>query len=112
MSAKYSADFVAAVRSLRERSLGQELATLCVDGNLPAAYVAQVLGVSRMALHAWFRGSPIRRHRLPRVHTFMQIVKDDLQRGTLPVRELKQAYDYLQEMCDGPLEKINTSANV
>jgi transcriptional regulator with XRE-family HTH domain len=107
MSAKYSTDLITAVRSSPVRSLGQDLAYLCVHTNLPAAYVAQVLGVSRMSIHAWFRGKPMRESRKPKVEAFIRLAQRDLENGILPVQSLEQARAYLQEMCDEPI-KANT----
>lgn len=111
MTAKYSADFIVAVRSLHVRSLGQHLAVLCIEGNLPSAYVAQVLGVSRVTMHSWFRGQTIREHRVPRVEAFMRLVKDDLKNGVLPAKDLKQAKAYLQEMCDAPIRNAHATSS-
>lgn len=105
MSAKYSDEFARSVLGASSTSpLGIRLACLCVENNLPAVYVAQVLGVSRIALHAWFRGGNIRTARVEKIMMFMQLVREDKMRGVLPARNNTAAREYLQEMVDTPLK--------
>lgn len=111
MSGKYSAELIATVRSLHVRSLGQDLAYLCIEGNLPATYVAQVLGVTRVTLHAWFRGKEIKAHRVPKIEAFIRLLTHDLEKKVLPVTTLEQARAYLQEMCDEPIGVLHRSTN-
>lgn len=103
MVSKYSAALVDAVRGATEYKLGVELANTCIAANLPASYVAQVLGVSRMALHTWFRGGAIRPSKRERVDVFIDLVQGDLAKGVLPVQTLAQARAYLGEMTDKPI---------
>jgi len=77
---------------------GQELAKLCVEANLPASYVCKVFGISRMALHTWFRGGPIRPKRLKLVDAFMSLVEKDMKAGLLPARNLAEAKNYIEDM--------------
>lgn len=111
MPPAYSSDFVNAVQTAPVRGLGQELALACIDANLPAAYVAQVLGVTRMTLHTWFRGGEIRQKRHWKIDVFMKLVKEDMSRGILPAKTLREARSYLQEMCDEPLRTVTEQAN-
>lgn len=106
MPAKYSSDLVDTVRSSPQRGLGQELALACIDANLPSAYVAQVLGVSRMTLHTWFRGGVIRERKHLKVETLVQLIQEDTAKGILPVKTLREARAYLQEMCDEPIKTL------
>lgn len=103
MPPKYSHALVEAVRSAHVRELGQDLALVCIDANLPAAYVAQVLGVSRMTLHTWFRGGVINDRKHTVIRAFIKLLKEDTARGVLPVKTLSEARSYLQEMCDEPI---------
>jgi len=77
---------------------GQELAKLCVEANLPASYVCKVFGVSRMALHTWFRGGPIRPKRMQLVDAFMSLVEKDMKAGLLPARNLVEAKNYIEDL--------------
>ena len=77
---------------------GQLLAKVCVEANLPASYVCKVFGISRMALHTWFRGGPIRPRRIGIVDAFISLVNQDLRAGVLPARNLKEARDYIEDM--------------
>lgn len=108
MVSKYSARLVEAVRGATEYKLGVDLANICIAGNLPAAYVAQVLGVTRMSLHTWFRGGAIRPSKRERINVFIELVENDLKQGVLPVRTLAEARAYLQEMTDKPIVSVTT----
>jgi predicted site-specific integrase-resolvase len=77
---------------------GQLLAKICVEANLPASYVCKVFGISRMALHTWFRGGPIRTRRMELVKTFISLVNQDMKAGMLPAKNLKEAKEYIEDM--------------
>jgi hypothetical protein len=77
---------------------GQLLAKVCVEANLPASYVCKVFGISRMALHTWFRGGPIRNRRNDLVKAFISLVRKDLKAGLLPAKNLKEAKAYIEDM--------------
>lgn len=77
---------------------GQLLAKVCVEANLPASYVCKVFGISRMALHTWFRGGPIRNKRMDIVNAFISLVNKDLTAGVLPAKNLKKAKAYIEDM--------------
>lgn len=55
MSRRYTTDFIEIVRASDSESAGVALAKVCIEANLPAAYVAGILNVSRVTIHAWFR---------------------------------------------------------
>lgn len=107
MVAKYSTKLVEAVHGATDYKLGLELAKTCINANLPALYVAQVLGVTRMTLHTWFRGGVIRASKRERINVFIDLVEGDLKSGALPAKSLAASRAYLQEMVDTP---ITTSA--
>lgn len=111
MPTKYGAALVASVRNAEVRGLGQDLAGVCIAANLPAVYVAQVLGVTRMTLHTWFRGGAIRDSKHSRIRTFINIVKKDLVSGRLPVESVREARSYLQPMCSEPLKTATEQSN-
>ena len=109
MVSKYSAKLIEAVRGATEYRLGVDLASICIAGNLPASYVAQVLGVTRMTLHTWFRGGAIRASKRERINVFIEIVEGDLRQGVLPAKSLEEARLYLEEMMDKPIVTKATS---
>jgi hypothetical protein len=109
MPTKYSHALIEAVQSTHVRGLGQELALLCIHADLPAAYVAQVLGVSRMTLHTWFRGGEIRERKHVVIEAFMKLVKEDIANGVLPAKTFSEARSYLQTMCDEPIRTTPSS---
>jgi hypothetical protein len=108
MVSKYSTELVEAVRGATQYRLGTDLANTCIAANLPAAYVAQVLGVTRMTLHTWFRGGTIRMSKRERIDVFIDIVEGDLKQGRLPVKSLAEARTYLEEMTDKPITTAAT----
>jgi hypothetical protein len=102
---KYRDELIRSVLGATSTSpLGVRLARVCVEANLPAAYVAQVFGVSRMALHLWFRGGNIRP---AKISVFTQLIQEDLRNGRLPVSTLEAARAYLQEMTDAPIKQVS-----
>lgn len=109
MVSKYSAKLLEAVRGASEYRLGIDLANVCIAGNLPASYVAQVLGVTRMTLHTWFRGGAIRPSKRERINVFIDLVEHDLRQGVLPVKSLAEARAYLQDMTDNPITTAATA---
>lgn len=88
------------MRLLREADtdrLGIQLAQVCVKAHLPTTYVASVLDVSRQTVHNWFRGKFIREKRYEQVKQLYQLVKDELEQGTLPAKTAEESQAYLSE---------------
>jgi hypothetical protein len=98
MPRSYSNRFLLTLSKPDAIMTGQQLAKLCVEANLPASYVCKVFGISRMALHTWFRGGPIRPKRLKLVDAFMSLVEKDMKAGLLPARNLVEAKNYIEDM--------------
>lgn len=111
MPSKYGAALVASVRDADVRGLGQDLAEVCITANLPAVYVSQVLGVTRMTLHTWFRGGVVRGAKHTKIRTFINLVQKDLLSGRLPVETTREARSYLQPMCSEPLKTATEQSN-
>jgi hypothetical protein len=74
---------------------------MCVEANLPAAYVAKVLETSRTTVYSWFRGQGIREERRARVETFIDLVEKDMEGGVLPAQTILDAKHYLRELSGG-----------
>lgn len=98
MSRRYTADFIETVRTSDSDSAGVALAKACIDANLPAAYVAKILNVSRMTLHAWFRGKPIRFRNMLLIESLTARIQNDLTAGVLPAQTKKEALTYLDAL--------------
>lgn len=96
MARPYSKEYLIALTDLNSKRLGVRLAKLCVKANLPAQYVAEVFGVSRMTIHNWFRGKAIRDKNCTRIENFMVLVREGLHEGDLPVSTLLDAKKYLE----------------
>jgi hypothetical protein len=77
---------------------GIALGTVCVRANLPATYVARAFGVTRMTIHSWFRGKPLRDKNRQLAEAFIKLVGDDIKAGALPARSMKQAKEYIEDM--------------
>lgn len=107
MPTKYSDDLLRAVLGATSTSpLGMRLGKACAEANLPAVYVAQVLGVTRMTIHNWFRGGEIRKSRTDKVIVLTKLIQEDMAKRVLPAKSVADARDYLQEMCDTPLKPV------
>jgi hypothetical protein len=98
MVRRYSAELVELVENTPVYRLGIDLANTCIKANLPAMYVAEVFEVSRYTVHTWFRGGAIRPRKRPRIETFIQLVEEDMQKGLLPAKTLRDARLYLGDM--------------
>lgn len=99
MPRTYSQELIDEVNS-RDPSYnsGIALAQACIKANLPAKYVAVALNVSRMTVHSWFRGAPIREKNKRRVEVFTDLVESDTAKGFLPAPTTKEAKAYIEEM--------------
>jgi hypothetical protein len=98
MPRSYSNKFLLTLSKPSAILTGQNLARICVEANLPASYVCKAFGISRMALHTWFRGGPIRNKRMEIVNAFISLVNKDLAAGILPAKNLKEAKNYIEDM--------------
>lgn len=104
MSRSYSEEFLVEMYRADPNRTGVALAHACVKANLPAKYVAQVLGVSRMSIYSWFRGKPIRDKNRQVAEVFTDLVEGDMAKGLLPAKNLLDAKKYLEDMVGKPLE--------
>jgi predicted transcriptional regulator len=52
----YSVFTIRDINDANPRMLGVKLAKICVKRDIPVKDVAEYLGVSRVAVYAWFRG--------------------------------------------------------
>lgn len=97
MPRKYSKELIDSLDTI-DNTLGIQLAKVCIEANLPAIYLAKVLKVSRMTIHSWFRGSPIRHKNSKVIESFIKILETDLEQGRLPAKNILQAKEYLKEI--------------
>lgn len=98
MSRNYSQKFLIEMYKADPKNLGNALARACVAANLPAKYVATVLGVTRMTIYGWFRGKPFRRKNKEMTEAFMRLVEKDIDVGRLPAKSVADAKTYLEDM--------------
>ena len=98
MSRTYSQELIEAVSQLNPNYPGVALANACIKANLPSKYVAVALKVTRMTLHSWFRGKPIRFKNQQLVEVFTDLVESDTAKGLLPAKNTAHAKAYLEDM--------------
>lgn len=95
MARPYSTKFLIGLTQADPERVGVQLAKACVDAHLPAASIATFFGVSRMAVHKWFRGQYIREEKCIKIQRFIAQIKEDLKSKQLPAENIKSAKDYL-----------------
>lgn len=95
MPRNYSIKFLNELMVADPTSLGVQLGRLCVEANLPAAYVAVVLECSRMTVYSWFRGSGVSEKKRKIVEVFIDLVTKDMAAGSLPAKGSKDAKNYM-----------------
>ena len=76
MTKKYSQEFLLELNTLDGDRMGVQLAKACVNADLPMIEVAKVFGVSRMTIHNWFRGAPVRDKNVQKIKAFLVALKD------------------------------------
>lgn len=102
MPKKYSSQFLVDLNNLDEEKLGVRLAKACVNADLPIIEVAKVFGVSRMTIHSWFRGSPVREKNAIKIKQFLKALEEawetQLENNTdeLPISEMGKAKSFLE----------------
>jgi hypothetical protein len=101
MPRSYDHKFLLELQKADPNRLGVKLGRVCVEANLPAAYVARVLETSRTTVYSWFRGQGIREERRIRVETFIDLVEKDMQDRILPAKTIIDAKLYLRELSGG-----------
>ena len=97
MPRPYSDSFIIGLEKADDNILGIRLAKLCLKANLPVKYVAQGVGTSRQAVHAWFRGGPMKYNNHKRVKEFMSLVEKGLTDGVLPASDIATARVFIEE---------------
>ena len=98
MPRSYSESFLLDLQRADPTRIGVQLGRLCVEANLPAAYVAAALETSRMSVYKWFRGGGVREDKRKAIEVFMDLVNQDMQKGLLPAPNLFDAKRYIEEM--------------
>jgi hypothetical protein len=103
MARPYGDKFLIALERSQLNTLGLQLAKLCVAANLPATMVAVALEVSATTVYKWFRGQGIREHKRKAVEVFMDLLKEDIANGVLPVKDMNAAAAYMETMLGKPV---------
>ena len=96
MTRPYSDKFLLSLYEANYKKIGVKLAKVCVKANLPSLYVAKTFGVSRMTIHSWFRGSPVRDKNNTRIEHFIELVEQGLNDTLLPAEDLASTKKYLE----------------
>lgn len=103
MARPYGDKFLIALERSTANTLGLQLAKLSVKANLPATMVAVALEVSSTTVYKWFRGQGVREHKRKAVEVFMDLLKEDLANGILPVKDVNAAAAYMESMLGKPI---------
>ena len=98
MPRAYGHKFLMELQKADSNRLGVRLGRACVDANLPASYIAQVLQISRMTIYTWFRGGGVREDKRTSVEALLNILEQDLTNHRLPVDSINKARLYVQEI--------------
>lgn len=98
MARPYSEKFLLELSSSTADTIGVQLARLCIKANLPATYVAVALETTRTTVYSWFRGQGIREEKRRTVETFIRLVQEDLEKGVLPTKTMKEAKQYIERI--------------
>jgi transcriptional regulator with XRE-family HTH domain len=103
MPRPYSDKFLLELREADPTTVGVRLARLCVEANLPAAYVAKALEISCTTIHKWFRGQIMKEPNIKKVEAFMSLVEQDMAARVLPAKDTADAKHYLSLMIGGSI---------
>jgi hypothetical protein len=98
MSRPYSEKFLRDLYVADANQVGVQLGRLCVETNIPATYVAAALGVTRMTVYSWYRGSDIRMKKRKEVEAMIRLLKQDIAAGILPVKTSFDAKLYIESL--------------
>lgn len=98
MARPYGEKFLLNLQKADNTRLGVQLGRLCVEANLPAAYVAKALETSRISIYNWFRGGGIRESKRRVVEVFIDLVRQDMKAGYLPAPTTLDAKMYIEFM--------------
>lgn len=80
-------------------NLGMLLGSAAVRANIPMAYLAWVLDVSRIAVYGWFDGGNVRKDLQGGIRKLTSILEFDLRQGVvLPAKNLKDAKKYVEDL--------------
>lgn len=99
MPRNYGEKFLRELSATQDGGEGIELARVCVQANLPAAYVAKALEVSGTTVYNWFRGiQKVSEEHSKVIKTFISLVEHDTELGRLPATSTKDGKLYIQEL--------------
>jgi hypothetical protein len=101
MPRSYGDKFLVALKDGDATRLGVRLGRVCVEANIPAAYVAKALETSRTTVYAWFRGQGIREEKRNHIEAFISLIERDMADGVLPARNSLDAKIYIAQMLGG-----------
>jgi len=98
MARTYSEKFITELYGDITPNLGRDLGRACVEARLPVDCVANPLQVSKLSIHNWFRGRPIRKSREDSIRHFMTCLARDTQLGLLPAQNPAMAHKYAETL--------------
>lgn len=96
MPRTYGHKFLLGLQNADGNRLGTQLGRMSVEANLPAAYIAKALEVSKTTVYGWFRGRGVREDKRIAVTTLMNMIENDIKQGVLPVNSSREGKLYIQ----------------
>ena len=106
MARPYSDKFLLGLNHADSKRIGVKLAKVCVKQGFPVIHVATAFGVSRMAIHCWFRGGAVRDKNNTRIEIFIDLVEEGLANGSLPALNAPHAKTYLESEIKPKLDAV------
>lgn len=95
MPRSYNEAFMIELHQANPQLAGVKLAKVCIKANIPAQYIADKMGVSRMTVYNWFRGKSLRGSNERRVWVIIERIKDALEKGELPATTYTRAKEFI-----------------
>lgn len=95
MPRSYSEAFMIELHQANPQLAGVKLAKACIKANIPAQYIAEKMGVSRMTIYNWFRGKSLRGSNERKVWVLIERIKDATEKGELPATTYAKAKEFV-----------------
>jgi len=96
MSRSYSDKFLLRLNNADEEKIGIKLAKICVAADFRIVWVADTFGVSKMCIHNWFKGRPVRDKNNTKIKNFIELVGASFENDDLPIDNSEANKKYLE----------------
>tara|TARA_R110000822_G_C14971247_1_gene457349 strand:+ start:186 stop:506 length:321 start_codon:yes stop_codon:yes gene_type:complete len=106
MSRSYSDKFLLGLNNADEEKIGVKLAKICVAADFRIVWVADTFGVSKMCIHNWFKGRPVRDKNNTKIKNFIAFIEKGLKNGELPINNSEATKQYLESEIKPNLTRV------